>query len=102
MVWLTDTPLEYTPAFGPKVEVRLAFHSRNTANLVDAYEWHGAEFGNSEGGLRSLVLLALLLRRFKFGRIHGRPDAPRGRVGHIHLSHELLPKQYELSAQPLA
>jgi hypothetical protein len=59
-VWLDDTPLQYTPAYGPSVKVHLAYHDRDVASILSLNYWHGAQFGNSAGnqGLWSCSLLS--------------------------------------------
>lgn len=59
-VWLEDVPLTYKTAYGPPVEVRLAYHDRDIPSLVSSSYWHGAEFGNYQGveGLWSCSLLS--------------------------------------------
>ncbi len=46
-LWVTDTPLQYTPAYGPAVWLVLAYNDRRVGNVVSGAYWHGAEFGNS-------------------------------------------------------
>jgi hypothetical protein len=45
-LWLRDTPLEYTPAYGPAVRLGLAYHDRNWTSLVSWYDWQGAQIAN--------------------------------------------------------
>jgi RHS repeat-associated protein len=52
-LWVQDVPLAYTPAYGPAVELRLAYHDRVQGSLFTGNLWHGAQFGN-DGGLHGL------------------------------------------------
>ncbi|SPE60028.1 putative YD repeat protein [Verrucomicrobia bacterium] len=46
-LWVTDTPLDYTPAFGPPVRLRLAWHYRFSGSAIPPYNsWDGAQIGN--------------------------------------------------------
>jgi RHS repeat-associated protein len=49
-VWLTDLPLQYTPAVGRSLDLRLAYHDRSVASIVSGnHYWHGAQLGNYDG-----------------------------------------------------
>ena len=41
-LWLADTPLEYTSAYGPAVKLQLSFHDRNWPSIVSGALWQGA------------------------------------------------------------
>ena len=41
-LWITDTPMEYTPAYGPAVKLRLAHHERSQPSIVSWVSWQGA------------------------------------------------------------
>lgn len=55
-LWLMDTPLEYTPAYGPSVELRLAHHERNQPSIVSWEPWQGARV--ADGGAWSCSWLS--------------------------------------------
>src|SRR5206468_8990266 len=44
-LWISDTPLQYTPAYGPPVWVVLAYNERRERNGVSDAMSHGAMFG---------------------------------------------------------
>ena len=44
--WITDTPLQYAPAYGPPVWVVLAYNDHRVANVASGAGWHGAKLGN--------------------------------------------------------
>ncbi|HYV30030.1 MAG TPA: cysteine peptidase family C39 domain-containing protein, partial [Candidatus Binatia bacterium] len=45
-LWVTDTPLQYAPAYGPPVWVVLAYNDHRVANVASGAGWHGAKLGN--------------------------------------------------------
>jgi RHS repeat-associated protein len=59
-LWMQDTPLEYKPAIGPPVTVRLAYNDRRETSVVSSGAdlddgkgtyWYGGSFGNTSDGL---------------------------------------------------
>jgi YD repeat-containing protein len=48
-LWLVDTPLEYTSAFGAPIKLRLAYNQHHVGSVTSLSAWHGAEFGNVGG-----------------------------------------------------
>jgi hypothetical protein len=45
-LWLQDTPITYTPAYGDSMSLRLAYTFRRQGSAVSGAYWHGAQFGN--------------------------------------------------------
>jgi hypothetical protein len=44
-LWLSDTPMPYTPAFGPGVELEMTLCSRAQQSALSPNYWYGASFG---------------------------------------------------------
>ncbi|MHB8521579.1 MAG: RHS repeat-associated core domain-containing protein [Limisphaerales bacterium] len=45
-LWVTDTPLQYTPAYGPGVSLVMAYNDHHVVSVNSGAMWHGAQFGN--------------------------------------------------------
>jgi hypothetical protein len=46
-LWITDTPIQYSPAYGPEIRLKLAYNVHNDTSLISLSETHGATMGNS-------------------------------------------------------